>query len=39
LASPALADVLVDARGDLRTTPAAHQLEAFYGAVMERSAF
>jgi 16S rRNA (cytosine967-C5)-methyltransferase len=39
LANPALADLLIDARGDLRTTPAAHQLEAFYGAVIERTRF
>ena len=37
VANPALSDLLIDARGDLRTTPAAHQLEAFYGAVLERS--
>jgi 16S rRNA (cytosine967-C5)-methyltransferase len=36
-ANPALSDLLIDARGDLRTTPAVHQLEAFYGAVLERS--
>jgi 16S rRNA (cytosine967-C5)-methyltransferase len=38
VANPALSDLLIDARGDLRTSPAAHQLEAFYGAVLERSA-
>lgn len=35
-AHPALADVLVDARGHLRTEPHRHGLEAFFGAVFER---
>jgi 16S rRNA (cytosine967-C5)-methyltransferase len=37
VANPALSDLLIDERGDLRTTPAAHQLESFYGAVLQRS--
>jgi len=37
-AHPALADVLVDARGHLRTEPHRHGLEAFFGAVFERQA-
>jgi 16S rRNA (cytosine967-C5)-methyltransferase len=35
--NPALSNLLIDGRGDLRTTPTAHQLEGFYGAVLERS--
>jgi 16S rRNA (cytosine967-C5)-methyltransferase len=35
-AHPAIDAALVDAAGDLRTTPHAHQLAAFYGAVFER---
>ncbi len=33
---PALVPALVDAAGDLHTSPPRHQLEAFYGAVFER---
>lgn len=35
-ATTRLADVLVDARGHLRTQPDLHGLEAFFGAVFER---
>ncbi len=35
---PALADDVIDPDGDLRTSPPRHQLEAFYGAVFERTA-
>jgi 16S rRNA (cytosine967-C5)-methyltransferase len=37
-AAPALPDVVVDARGHLRTEPHRHGLEAFFGAVFERTA-
>ena len=36
-AAPELPEVLVDHRGHLRTTPARHGLEAFFGAVFERA--
>jgi 16S rRNA (cytosine967-C5)-methyltransferase len=35
---PALAEALVDPRGHLRTEPHCHGLEAFFGAVFERTA-
>jgi len=37
-AHPLLAPALVDARGDLRTSPDRHGLEAFFGAVFRRQA-
>jgi 16S rRNA (cytosine967-C5)-methyltransferase len=37
LAHPRLPGTVVDARGHLRTTPDAHGLEGFFGAVFERS--
>ena len=36
-AAPALPEAVVDARGHLRTEPHVHGLEAFFGAVFERS--
>ena len=36
-AAPSLPDAVVDARGHLRTEPHRHGLEAFFGAVFERS--
>ena len=35
---PALPADVIDSGGDLRTSPPRHQLEAFYGAVFERTA-
>ncbi|MCC7417814.1 MAG: 16S rRNA (cytosine(967)-C(5))-methyltransferase RsmB [Acidobacteria bacterium] len=37
LAAPALAPGLADARGHLRTAPDEHSLEAFFGAIFERT--
>ena len=37
LAASALPPAVVDARGYLRTLPVVHGLEAFFGAVFERS--
>ena len=36
-AAPQLSEMVIDERGHLRTTPDAHGLEAFFGAVFERA--
>lgn len=35
-AHPALPGAVIDADGALRTTPPAHELDAFYGVVLQR---